>query len=466
MSLDPDFVEKLSGTLGNVLKSHLEAEQSPATGNDMALDVFINDFEDEFPRDPDDPLLGSYPTYSEEAGRAAREEPYGLKRGDRPKVWELNQPPPSRVRGWRVVDLYPNREVKSEFYRLAGTPSEIRMMAQLIRHTQELVKKFGSGSVKFEEWFKQWADGWDSLTNRTNAELNLTTNYPAIDSTKIDPATGVSTAVERWRTPTTKPGYIEWKDPSGKNVDGYRVVEYFPSKNDTTTSVIFSGNDTNIINHIIRYHSSAQGGTDSESSFNKTFTRKTTGNPSIHFYFYKQDPSTRREYKAEYRYSLTNIVEFQELAVNGESILNKNDIRQIATRIEQQFLPSPNSPYEIKKGREIFTYQHWNKGYYMWFPAKNSQSASELFTKILATRPDTFDDQRMRKSEAVNPSKVYPTTPPKVNVLNRDVELADKHPIVDVPFRYAWVELPVTGQRHILVSRSTRHPRSAEIFMD
>lgn len=107
MSLDPDFVEKLSGTLGNVLKSHLEAEQSPATGNDMALDVFINDFEDEFPRDPDDPLLGSYPTYSEEAGRAAREEPYGLKRGDRPKVWELNQPPPSRVRGWRVVVSIP-----------------------------------------------------------------------------------------------------------------------------------------------------------------------------------------------------------------------------------------------------------------------------------------------------------------------------------------------------------------------
>lgn len=463
MSLDPDFIEKLSGTLGNVLKNHLEAEQSPSSGNDMGLDVFINDFEDEFPRDPDDPALGSYPTYSEEANRAAKEEPYGLKRGDRPKVWELNQPPPSRVRGWRVVDLYPNREIKSEFYRLAGTPSEIRMMAQLIRHIQELVKKFGSGSINFEEWFKQWADGWESLTNRSNPALNLTTNYPALDSAKVDPATGTSTTIERWRTPTTKPGYIEWKDPLGKGVDGYKVIEYFPSKNDATTSVIFSGSDTDIINHIIRHHSSAQG--EGDSGFNR-ITPRTTGHPSVHFYFYSQDRSTNRVYRGEYRYSLSNIVEFQELAVNGESIISKSDIRQLADRIEQQFLPNINSPYAIKKGREIFTYHQWNRGYYMWTPARNKESAVELFTKILATRPDTFDDRWMRKSEAVNVSKTYPATKPKVNVLNRDVELEEKHPLVEVPFRYAWIELPVTGMRHILVSRSTRHQRSPEIFID
>lgn len=465
MTIDPSFAQKLSG-LGQVLQNHLEAEQGPIEGNDMSVDTFVNSFEDEFPRDPDDPALGSYPTYSDEALRAAREQPYGLARGDRPKVWELNQPPPSRVSGWRVLDLYPNRETKNEFYRLAGTPAELRIMLQLIRHTQEIVKRFAAGGIVFEDWFKEWADGWDSFTSRTNAELNLSTNYPAVETAKTDPNSGQVTTIPRWRQPGTKPAYIEWKNATGGIPDGYRIIEYFPDRSQPFESVLFTGTDTEIANHIIRYHSSAQNQEDEADGWRKTLTPKTTGHPSVHFYFYKRDTSTNKKYFAEYSYILRDFVEFEGLSTAGERVISKADIRQLAARIEQQFLPNRNSPFVLQKGREIYTYQLFNKGYHMWVPARNQTAAVDLFTRILATRPDTFDDRWMRKSQAVNPSKVYPPTPPSVTVLNRPMQLDEKHPIVDVPFRYAWIELPCVGERHILVSLSTRKQRSPEIFID
>jgi hypothetical protein len=460
MSLDPDFVEKLSGTLGNVLKSHLEAEQSPATGNDMALDVFINDFEDEFPRDPDDPLLGSYPTYSEEAGRAAREEPYGLKRGDRPKVWELNQPPPARVRGWRVVDLYPNREVKSEFYRLAGTPSEIRMMAQLIRHTQELVKKFGSGSVKFEEWFKQWADGWDSLTNRTNAELNLTTNYPAIDSTKIDPATGVSTAVERWRTPTTKPGYIEWKDSLGKGLDGYKVIEYFPNKNEVTTSVIFSGSDADIINHIVRYHSSAQGvAVQAVNEPKLTGSTSFKGLPKVKLYFYEDPETVDAAYspiRAELSFRIVGKTERHDLVDNGQTDLDKlttADVKAISNRIIEQF--ARPTPYKIHKGKATIKYLNKRQGIESWTHVMSKPDGREIYTRLCAVVGVKMNRGRLSYSELDDPLSEFPTIPPRMSILGQEFRSRRRRPSGYVYFSYSVLELESLSYPIILTNNKT-----------
>lgn len=461
MSLDPDFVEKLSGTLGNVLKNHLEAEQSPSNGNDMGLDVFINDFEDEFPRDPDDPALGSYPTYSEEANRAAKEEPYGLKRGDRPKVWELNQPPPSRIRGWRVVDLYPNREIKSEFYRLAGTPSEIRMMAQLIRHTQELVKKFGSGSINFEEWFKQWADGWETLTNRSNPALNLTTNYPALDSAKVDPATGTSTTIERWRTPTTKPGYIEWKDPLGKGVDGYRVVEYFPNKNDTATSVIFSGSDTDIISHIIRYHSSAQGvGEYDEESSNRLpgEISQLTNNLYIKLFFSEPRQTVKSGYRAVRAEFMFRIMD------KTATTITVADLKDYTTKITENFYPGKN-PYEFTKGKEYYTYHNWEEGYHFHAPFYSQTEAKGVLNRILAIQDHVFDESRFKVAKAINPALSYPEIPPSEMILGENVKLPARLPIKKVRFRWAEFCIPKTGQKFTLVSDEPRKPVHSKVVL-
>lgn len=129
--------------LGNVLYQHLEAE-SGNKGDDWQIDVFTSDFEDEFPFDPDTPN-SPYPTYSPEANRAVDGKPYGNQRSNRPKIHELNQPELAKNRGWRIIDFYPERDTKDEFYRLAGTPSEIRLMVQLLRHTREITQRFGGG---------------------------------------------------------------------------------------------------------------------------------------------------------------------------------------------------------------------------------------------------------------------------------------------------------------------------------
>ena len=126
------------GIGADVLRQYLNSESGESGGDagNFGLDVFVNGFEDEFPADSDDLAGGMYAGYSIEANRASENRPWGSNFGDRPKIHELNQPVAAQALGWRVIDFYPNRDFKSEFYRLAGTPSELRIMMQLIQATR------------------------------------------------------------------------------------------------------------------------------------------------------------------------------------------------------------------------------------------------------------------------------------------------------------------------------------------
>jgi len=137
-----------------ILDEFLQSEKGGGGGDagQFGVDIFTDGFEDEFPGDSDDPVAGTYQGYSLEANRASESRPWGNNYGDRPKIHELNQPPAAQALGWRVIDFYPNRDRKSEFYRLAGTPAELRQMLQIIQATRFVTGK----SINFEMWFEQW----------------------------------------------------------------------------------------------------------------------------------------------------------------------------------------------------------------------------------------------------------------------------------------------------------------------
>lgn len=447
MTIDPSFAQKLSG-LGQVLQNHLEAEQGPIEGNDMSVDTFVNSFEDEFPRDPDDPALGSYPTYSDEALRAAREQPYGLARGDRPKVWELNQPPPSRVSGWRVLDLYPNRETKNEFYRLAGTPAELRIMLQLIRHTQEIVKRFAAGGIVFEDWFKEWADGWDSFTSRTNAELNLSTNYPAVETAKTDPNSGQVTTIPRWRQPATKPAYIEWKNATGGIPDGYRVIEYFPDRSQPFESVLFTGTDTEIANHIIRYHSSAQGGGTLDGDTGMLGESPLSGgHPMVTLYFAAAErlPNHTDPTRTRMSFRLMNKVESAEYAHSGESVLTKADVDQLKAKIKTQYV---QTRYKIERGDIIFSYTDRPAGFALWNPLRTRAEAIRVYTDLLSLADKQFNESKLK--EATTAARAS-TVPDKVlTVLGEQKTVRIGYKKEDLFFTHAILHLPIIRKRMTL----------------
>lgn len=323
--------------LGNVLARHLDAE-SGAKGDDWQIDTFVNDFEDEFPFDPDAP--GSpYPTYGPEANRAADGKPYGDDRKNRPKVHELNQPELAQSRGWRIVDFYPERNTKDEFYRISGTPAEIRLTLQLLRHTREIVQRFGGGN-----------------------------------------------------------------DDNTRGMSERRLL---------------------------------------------------SGWPEIKIKFYQQKLKTGQKSHLDTILSI-NLIGWSENQNDAKSI-SISDLRQFKTKIETLFYPN-KQPLILERGKEIWSYQKWREGYANWFPAKNRQAALNIYQKLVQVKNDNFDPLAVFQGKADQESIKYTETPQKIMVLNEEKELPVYRRTVDLEFWQAWIELPKTRQKIILVSRSKRTP--------
>jgi hypothetical protein len=225
-----------SGIGREVLNRYLQSEKggSGSDAGQFGIDVFGNAFEDEFPGDSEDLAGGTYQTYSPEANRAVENRPWGSNFGDRPKIHELNQPPAAQALGWRVIDFYPNRDLKSEFYRLAGTPSELRQMIQLLQAV-----RFATGSrINFESWFKAWERGFsDFTTNRGESNFGISGDK----------------TWERIKNPETRPKYKELTNSQQRADLGYRVIEYWSDRSSEEESILLWGTDTQLIQLIHQY---------------------------------------------------------------------------------------------------------------------------------------------------------------------------------------------------------------------
>lgn len=325
--------------LGDVLSRHLDAE-SGAKGDDWQIDTFTNDFEDEFPFDPEAP--GSpYPTYGPEANRAADGKPYGDDRNNRPKVHELNQPQLAQSRGWRIVDLYPERNTKDEFYRISGTPAEIRLIIQILRHTREIVQKFGGGD--------------------------------------------------------------------GDNTRGFSQIKAM------------------------------------------------RGWPEIKIKFYQKEKLKSGQKRPLDTLLSIALIGWSEIDEPNNKKLSISDLKQFKSKIETLFYPN-KQPFILERGKEVWSYQKWREGYANWFPARNRQAALNVYQKLVQVKNDNFDPLAVFQGKADQETVKYTETPKTVNVLNEEKELPIYRRTVNLEFWQAWIELPKTRQKIILVSRSNQTP--------
>lgn len=446
---ESDIAAKFSQGLGNVLQSHLEAE-SGSKGDDWQIDVFVNDFEDEFPFDPDAPN-SPYPTYSPEATRAADGRPYGQERDNRPKIHELNQPELAKARGWRIIDFYPERNKKSEFYRLAGTPTEIRLLTQQVRHLREIVKT-AVGSFSFEEWFEEWEKGFPSFVNRFHkTNPNIKTNYPASDYAGEGGA-----IIEAWHKDISqRPTFIKWSEVLATDKK-YLIVEYFPNRSQQK-SIVLSGSEGDIIKHIIQYH--YEGGSEGiESDFeDKLPTEISTlsNRPCIKLYFLQPIEEVVRGRRAAKMEITINIMDKTDLTIS------KADLVAYATRITEQFNLGGN-PYKYKKGKNYYTYHDWANGYQLQLLSNTESEARQMLLKILAIKQSPLNEKYWKESRAVNPNVAYPNIEETVSIMGETYKKPLRRPSVNVSFRWARLLIPSIGKRFILVSNEKRMPVSPE----
>lgn len=434
--------------LGNVLQRHLEAE-SGAKGDDWQVDIFVNDFEDEFPFDPD--AGGSpYPAYSPEANRATDGKPYGDDRNNRPKIHELNQPELAKTRGWRIIDLYPERNKKSEFYRISGTPAEIRLLTQQVRHLREIIKS-AVGDINFEKWFEEWEKGFPNFVSRFHASNSqIVSNYPLADYVGPDGA-----LIEAWRKDiSSRPTYIKWKEAMVSDKK-YLIIEYFPNKSEKK-SILLSGTEGQIIEHIIKYHYSGGSGIDGEYE-EKVPTEITTlsNRPYLKLYFSQPIDEVAAGKRAPRMEITINIMDKTDLSID------KSDLVALATRITEQFNPG-GKPYKHKKGKNYYTYHDWANGYQLQLLANTESEARALLLKVLALKQHQLNEKYWKESRAVNPTIAYPNTEETVTLMGKTYKKPLRRPTVNVEFRWARLSLPSIGKHFILVSNEKRLPVSPE----
>ncbi|MEG3838927.1 hypothetical protein [Microcoleus sp. herbarium14] len=415
-----------SGIGRQVLDQFLNAEKGTSGGDagQFGIDAFTDGFEDEFPGDSDDLIGGTYAGYSLEANRASENRPWGGSYGDRPKIHELNQPPAAQALGWRVIDFYPNRDHKSEFYRLAGTPAELRQMMQIVQAT-----RFVTGArVNFEAWFELWEKGFLYFTeNRSDSNFLLNGDKQW----------------ERIKKPESRPRFREWTNSQQRADYGFRVIEYWRDRSNEAESVLLTGTDLQLIQHIIQIE--YEGGGSASKSQPKNWPPM-KGQPEIKLYFRGE-----KRAQAETSFRIMNKTDDPKIPL---PLIGKSDLRTYARKIKEQFATPDLFVWE--KGREVLSYKNRWQGFDgQWWLCRNETAGRSLLTKILAVSDLNLDISKIRMSKAVDEATTFPTDPPDITVLGQQVSQPTERPLVDVAFWRAEITLSKLAAPIPLVERGT-----------
>lgn len=396
-----------NGLGADILASYLAGESEGNNPGEFGIDIFSNAFEDEFPGDNEDPGGGTYQGYSPEGNRATENRPWGGTFGDRPKIHELNQPDAAQFLGWRAVDLIPRRNIKEVFHRLAGTPAELRQIIQIIQATRRLT----GANIDFDQWFELWRNGFlDFTENRSSGNFQLSGE----------------TQWNRIKDPETRPRWREWTTSIQRADYGFRIGEYLRDASNEANSILLSGTDIQLINHIIQIE--YEGGGATSKNLNRTWPLL-KGQPQIKLYFLGDD-------KASGEISL-RIMDKSDDPKNPLPNISKADLRNYARLIKDNF--ATPELFTWQKGREVVSYRNRWQGFEGWYLSKNEAAGRALITKLLAITDKVLDESSLRFTTA--PATAFPSDPPDITVLEEVVSQDSERPVVDVKFYRAEIIL-------------------------
>jgi len=416
-----------------ILDEFLQSEKGVGGGEagQFSVDIFVDGFEDEFPGDSEDPIAGTYQGYSPEANRASESRPWGSAYGDRPKIHELNQPPAAQALGWRVIDFYPNRDNKSEFYRLAGTPAELRQMIQVIQAT-----RFVTGNrINFEAWFEQWEKGFPEFTTDRAAS-----NFALTGESQW----------ERIKNPETRPRYRELTTSQQRADLGYRVIEYWRDRSKETSILLGGLPDLMLIDRILAYEYQTSAASPQQPATSDVI--RYSGIPEIILYFKGIDPSLPSKDQiitGRKSFRLTGYTDNPAILQKRQDLqlITQTDINRIGAKIRSIFRGSP--PYTWLKGKKQVIYHDWSRGYNLNVYCSNHAEGERLVAAILSIRDLQIDETFLKYGEAKNPIKAYPPAQ-EIEILGEKHKTPERLPTASVVFQYTEIHLPTVRKTKII----------------
>lgn len=416
--------ENNNGLGVDILAAYEAAEDGGGDAGDFGIDYFSNAFEDEFPGDNDDLVGGTFVGYSPEANRPIENRAWG-DFNDRPKVWELNQPDAAQLSGLRIIDLIPRRNRKWVWHRLAGTPTELRIMTQII----QAVRQATGANVDFDQWFDLFRNGFlDFQQNRNLGNFQIT-------------------GENQWgrlKDAETRPHWEEWTTSFQRADLGFRAGEYWPDYSQRSTSYPISGTDLLLIEQVmqIEHHKNtvAKGGKNNSQQWPPM-----KGQPKIKLIFLSADGT-------ESEASVRIMTKTDDSKVPLPQ-LTKADLRGYAVKIKELF--ATPSLFVWEKGKEVLSYKNRWQGFDgQWWLCKNEAAGKALLSKLVGIPELTLDNSKIRLSKAADEATAFPLSPPDVVVLGEPVKQEKERPVVDAVFSRAEIYLSKLRKPIPLVERA------------
>ena len=332
-----------------------------------------------------------------------------------------------------MIDFYPNRDHKSEFYRLAGTPAELRQMLQVIQAT-----RFVTGArINFEAWFKQWELGFPEM----NAD-RATSNFALAGETQW----------KRIKEPESRPRYRELTNSQQRADLGYRVIEYWKDRSDETNSIILGGvTDLMLIDRILAYEYQGNAAASEQQPITSDIIRY-SGIPEITLFFRGVDKSLLtkgQEVQGKKSFRLAGYTEntLKKKKRKDLELITQADINRIGSKIRAIFKTTP--PYVWSKGKKQVIYHDWGRGYNLNVYASNHTEGEKLISAILAIQEHQIDETFVKYGEAKNPVKAYPP-PQEFQVIGEMHKTPERLPIVDVSFSSGRIHFPTLKETKVI----------------
>lgn len=134
--------------------------------------------------------------------------------------------------------------------------------------------------------------------------------------------------------------------------------------------------------------------------------------------------------------------------------ISKGELTNLGRKIKDIF--GANDGYTWQKGKELYTYAEWDKGYQMQILARSMAQAQDLVSKMLSLQGHTPLWRFLTKTENAEQLTRYPETPVTKVILGETVTLPHLRPNTEVRFTYADVRVHKLTQPVVIYDRTNK----------
>lgn len=189
-------------------------------------------------------------------------------------------------------------------------------------------------------------------------------------------------------------------------------------------------------------------------------TVKRVGKPRI-FLVFKEDTDFKktgsRSTVPHGRRLDTAIISFRLMDETTKSFTEANG-KALGTKIKQAF--GAGDGFIWNKGRTLYSYTEWEKGYQLQLLCKTKSEAKRITTAVLSLKSDAPDWRFLQEVQSDQEVEKYPANPGTDIIMGETIDKPNLRPVIDVRFQYAYAKLDGLKEPVTLYDRTGKRVRA------